>query len=112
MRIITALFLGALISSVSLSADIQKLIKQKGCISCHDISKEKVGPPFKVIAKEYKGKDGALQILVQSMRSGSVGKWQSLAQKHGIRVTAFYMPRQPVSEEEARKIAEWILSLE
>jgi cytochrome c551/c552 len=101
-----------LLSSLSFAEDISALLKSKGCYSCHDVEKSKVGPSYKVIAKEYKGKPDALKTLVQSMMSGSVGKWQGLASKYGITVTAFYMPRQPVSKEEAEKIAKWILSLE
>ncbi len=97
---------------VSISGDVNSLLKQKGCLSCHDVEKSKVGPPFKVIAKEYKGKEGAADTLVQSITGGSVGKWQGLANKYGIKITAFYMPRQAVSKEEAAKIAKWILSLE
>jgi len=101
-----------LYTSISPSAEMPSLIKEKGCISCHDVDKSKTGPPFRVIAKEYKGKDNAVETLVKSITGGSVGKWQGLASKYGISVTAFYMPRQAVSEEEARKIVEWILSLE
>ncbi|WP_461828951.1 c-type cytochrome [Aquifex sp.] len=106
------LMLPLLLGGVSFSADIQKLLKEKGCYSCHDLEKSKVGPPYKVIAKEYKGKPNALETLAKSITNGSVGKWQGLAKKYGIKVTAFYMPRQNVSPEEAKKIAEWILSLE
>ena len=106
------LMLPFLLGGVALSADVPKLLKEKGCYSCHDVEKSKVGPPYKVIAKEYKGKPNALDTLVKSITNGSVGKWQGLAKKYGIKVTAFYMPRQNVSPEEAKKIAEWILSLE
>ncbi len=112
MRISLLAYSLVLSAGIALSADMPSLVKSKGCTSCHDVSKSKVGPPFKVIAKEYKGKSDAVQTLVQSMTGGSVGKWQGLAQKYGISVTAFYMPRQPVSKEEAEKIARWILSLE
>ncbi|NPA33171.1 MAG: c-type cytochrome [Aquificae bacterium] len=95
----------------SQAGEVEKLLKEKGCLSCHDVQKPKIGPPFSVIAKEYKGKEGAVETLVKSVRNGSVGKWQGLSKKYGIKVTAFYMPRQNVSEEEAKKIAEWILSL-
>ncbi|HID66297.1 MAG TPA: c-type cytochrome [Aquificaceae bacterium] len=93
-------------------SDIEKLLKDKGCFSCHDLEKSKIGPSYKVISKEYKGKANAVNTLVKSITGGSVGKWQGLARKYGIKITAFYMPRQNVSREEAKKIAEWILSLE
>ncbi|GAB6065225.1 hypothetical protein JCM9492_03170 [Aquifex pyrophilus] len=107
------LFLMPFVSiSLLFSGDINTLLKEKGCLTCHDTEKSKIGPPFKVIAKEYKGKKDAVEVLVKSITSGSVGKWQGLASKYGIKVTAFYMPRQSVTEEEAKKIVEWILSLE
>ncbi len=112
MRILLLTYLLIPLTTVVMAQDIPSLLKSKGCFSCHDIDKDKVGPPYKVVAKEYKGKPDALKTLVQSMMGGSVGKWQGLASKYGIKITAFYMPRQPVSKEEAEKIAKWILSLE
>ena len=106
------LMMSLILVGASFSADVPKLLKEKGCYSCHDVEKEKIGPPYKVIAKEYKGKKNAVDILVKSITGGSVGKWQGLAKKYGIKVTAFYMPRQNVSPEEAKKMAEWILNLE
>ncbi len=112
MKMSSVLLILSFLGVLSYAQDVQSLIKSKGCLSCHDTEKSKVGPSFKVIAKEYKGNPEGLKILVQSLRNGSVGKWQNLANKYGITITSFYMPRQPVSEEEAKKIAEWILSLE
>ena len=102
----------ALVPLVGSSSEIEKLLKDKGCFSCHDLEKSKIGPSYKVISKEYKGKANAVDTLVKSITGGSIGKWQGLAKKHGIKITAFYMPRQNVSQEEAKKIVEWILSLE
>lgn len=101
-----------ILTATAFAQDAPSLLKSKGCYSCHDVEKSKVGPPYRVIAKEYKGKPDAIKVLVQSITGGSVGKWQGLASKYGIKITAFYMPRQPVSKEEAEKIAKWILSLE
>lgn len=106
------LFIVLFFSSFLFSSDIYNLLKEKGCLTCHDIEKSKIGPPYRVIAKEYKGKKNAVEILARSITSGSVGKWQGLASKYGIKVRAFYMPKQAVTKEEAKKIAEWILSLE
>ena len=106
------LILHAFFIGVSYAANVEKLLKEKGCYSCHDVEKPKIGPPYKIVAKEYKGKPNAVEILVKSITGGSVGKWQSLGRKYGIKVKAFYMPRQKVSKDEAKKIAEWILSLE
>ncbi len=112
MQILLSIAFLLSLTAIAVSGDVPSLLKNKGCFSCHDIDKSKVGPPYKVIAKEYKGKPDAVQTLVKSITGGSVGKWQGLASKYGISVSAFYMPRQPVSKEEAEKIAKWILSLE
>ncbi len=112
MRIYLSAYILATLAVISFAQDVPSLLKSKGCYSCHDVEKSKVGPPYKVVAKEYKGKPDALKTLVQSITNGSVGKWQGLASKYGVNITAFYMPRQPVSKEEAEKIARWILSLE
>ena len=112
MRISLLAYLAAAAVTFSFAQDVPSLLKSKGCFSCHDVEKSKVGPPYKIVAKEYKGKPDAVKTLVQSITNGSVGKWQGLASKYGVNITAFYMPRQPVSKEEAEKIAKWILSLE
>ncbi len=76
------------------------LADKKGCFACHDIDRKKVGPAYVDIAKKYAGKENAVDELVKSITKGSMGKWGSIP-----------MTPQPVTEEEARKLAEWILSL-
>jgi len=106
------LIIVGLVPLLTFSSEVPKLLKEKGCLSCHDVEKQKIGPPYKIVAKEYKNKPNAVKTLVKSITGGSVGKWQSLGRKYGIKVKAFYMPRQKVSKEEAEKIVKWILSLE
>ena len=76
------------------------LADRKGCFACHDIRTRKVGPAYVEVAKKYAGKENAVEELVRSITKGSMGKWGSIP-----------MTPQPVTEEEARKLAEWILSL-
>lgn len=76
------------------------LADRKGCFACHDIDRKKVGPSYVDVAKKYAGKENAVEELVKSMTKGSMGKWGSIP-----------MTPQPVSNEEAKKLAEWILSL-
>ncbi|ACO04298.1 MAG TPA: flagellar biosynthesis protein FlgI [Persephonella sp.] len=113
-KYLTAVLLGiGIISLPSLAGeDMKEFIKKKGCFACHDISRQKSGPPFKAVAKEYKGKPDAVKTLVTSITSGSMGKWQGLSKKYGFKVNMMYMPRQHVTKEEAEKIVKYILSLE
>ncbi len=77
-----------------------KLANDKGCLSCHDIKVKKVGPAYLEVAKKYSGKKGAVEELVRSITKGSMGKWGSIP-----------MTPQPVTQDQARELAEWILSL-
>ena len=76
------------------------LADKKGCFACHDVRRKKVGPAYVEVAKKYAEEEGAVEELVRSITKGSMGKWGSIP-----------MTPQPVTEEEARKLARWILSL-
>jgi len=79
------------------SADAEQLAKSKGCFACHDINTKKVGPAFKEVAKREAGK---LEEVAQHIKNGGVGSWGNVP-----------MPPQNVTDEEAKKLAQWILSL-
>jgi cytochrome c len=81
-------------------ADAEALAKAKGCYACHDINAKKVGPAFKDMAKKYAGKPDAVAYLSERIKKGGVGVWGSVP-----------MPPQNVTDEEAKKLAEWVLSL-
>ncbi len=86
---------------VAVSAEeAQALLNQKGCLACHDINAKKVGPAFKEVAAKYAGQADAVATLVNSITKGSTGKWGSIP-----------MPPQPLKQEEAQKVASWILTL-
>ncbi|WP_457622743.1 c-type cytochrome [Persephonella sp.] len=93
---------------------LMRIAKEKGCATCHDLDKPKNSIPFRVIAKEYKGKKDAVNTLVKSILYASFGKWQTLGpKKYGMKPKAIYMPRQrQVTEAEAKEIVELILSLD
>ncbi len=77
--------------------DMKALAQQKGCFACHDINNKKVGPAFKDVANKEAGK---VEEVARRIKNGGVGEWGNVP-----------MPPQNVSEEEARQLAEWILSL-
>ena len=72
------------------------LAGKKYCLACHNVNVKMVGPAYKDVAA--KGED--VDVLVNSILKGSGGKWGQIP-----------MPPQAVTEEEARILAEWILSL-
>jgi Cytochrome c551/c552 len=80
-------------------ADAEALAKAKGCFACHDVNAKKVGPAYKDVAKKYAGKPDAVAHLSESIKKGGVGEWGNVP-----------MPPQNVTDEEAKKLAEWVLS--
>jgi cytochrome c len=47
-----------------------EVLKAKGCLNCHDNEKKKVGPAYKDVAAQYKGKKGAADELVAKLKEG------------------------------------------
>ena len=81
-------------------ADAEALAKAKGCNACHALNAKQVGPAYKDVANKYAGKADAVDYLADKIKNGGVGVWGNIP-----------MPRQNVTDEEAKKLAEWILSL-
>jgi cytochrome c len=78
-------------------------IVQAQCLSCHQIDRKRVGPPFREIAQRYA--PGPAQetraYLQRQIQQGSRGNWGAIP-----------MPAQNrISAEQAQAIAAWLLSL-
>lgn len=80
--------------------DMQAFAQQKGCFACHDINTKKVGPAFKDVAKRFAGQPNIEEELAKRIKNGGVGTWGQVP-----------MPPQNVTEQEAKDLAKWILSL-
>ncbi len=92
----------ALSGALSLSAMAQtgeELFKSKGCAACHSIDTKLVGPAYKDVAAKYAGQADAVPTLVNSITKGSQGKWGPIP-----------MPPNAVTADEAKTLAEWVLS--
>jgi len=77
------------------------LAKARNCMACHNVDAKRVGPSYQSVAERYAPDAQAADKLVASIRKGSVRKWGAIP-----------MPAQTaVSDDEARKLAQWILSL-
>jgi len=100
--------------------EMGKLAKDRGCDLCHSIEPRKpgssevppLGPAWKDVAKRYKGKAGAVDLLTRTVLQGtganpSDGHWKGKA-------AGAMMPPNAVeiSEADARKLVLWILSLD
>jgi len=47
----------------------EQLLKDGGCVKCHDMDKKKKAVPVKAIASKYKGKAGAVDQLVADLKA-------------------------------------------
>lgn len=104
--IYTALFYTVVIAAPAF-ADA-RLVEDKQCLHCHDVSLEKAGPSFQKIAARWRGHKEAEASLITTIRKGSEAggelHWSSNVK----------MPndaeRPQITESEARKIYMWIMS--
>ena|SRR5690606_3883413 len=77
------------------------LARASQCMACHQVDTRRVGPPFNAVAQRFGGQAGADEYLAKVIRNGSRGQWGAIP-----------MPAQTqVSEADAKKLAQWILSL-
>ena len=79
----------------------QALAKAKNCLSCHTVDKKVVGPAYQDVARKYAGQKDAPDKLAGKIMKGGAGVWGVIP-----------MPvNSQVNEAEAKKLANWILSL-
>lgn len=76
------------------------LAKSRACLGCHQVDRKRVGPSFRAIAERHADKDGALTYIVQVIQKGGRGQWGAVP-----------MPGQPVKDQDAQQLAQWIISL-
>ena len=80
------------------NADVEKLLNESDCHSCHAIDRKSVGPAFRDVAARYAADGNASAALALHIRAGSAGKWGDVA-----------MPAQTqLSAADAATLAGWI----
>ena len=94
---------GLVLAGSAQAADAEKakaLAQSKNCLACHAIDKKLVGPAYTEIAKKYKGNKDAEAMLIKKVINGGGGVWGTIP-----------MPPNPVKDDEAKLLVDWILSL-
>ncbi|MDX9699820.1 MAG: c-type cytochrome [Rhodocyclaceae bacterium] len=92
--------LGVLFAAAPASAD-EAMAKAKNCMACHAVDKKLVGPAYKEVAGKYAGQADAVAMLADKIQKGGSGVWGPVP-----------MPPNPqVNDDEAKALAEWVLSL-
>lgn len=65
-------------------ADAMTLLKDSRCIKCHDVEKQKAGPPFVKVAAKYKGDADAMAKLTRHVTVASEVEIDGEKEPHGI----------------------------
>jgi len=92
-----------LLSSYAVAQDAgEKLVEQARCYACHSLSKTSLGPPYIAIAARHAQQKAVMvDVLARKIVHGGGGNWGLVPM----------VPNQWVTIDEARLMAEWILSL-
>ena len=90
---------GALALQPAMAQDAKTLAGAKGCLACHKEDARLVGPGYNEVAAKYAGQDGAVDMLAAKIKAGGAGVWGPIP-----------MPPNNVTDEEAKLLAEWVLS--
>ena len=73
---------------------------KRTCLTCHNPDTKLIGPPYREVAARYKNDPEALNVLMNQMEKGGVGKWGPVPMP----------PQAAVTPEERKALAEWIMS--
>lgn len=90
----------AMTAAAPVMAD-EALAKSKNCMACHAVDKKLVGPSYKDVAAKYAGQAGAADKLAEKIVKGSSGVWGPVPMPANAQVNA----------DEAKKLANWVMSL-
>jgi cytochrome c len=98
-------FITIFCSTILLAESGESIVKEKGCMACHNIMGKKLAPAFKGIGRrnlKWYGNDAKIKII-DSIKNGSQGKYRNF--------TGSKMPSFNMSAEKLNKVADWIISL-
>lgn len=100
MKAITVALIAAGVAFAGQVSADEALAKAKNCMTCHAVDKKVVGPAYKDVAAKYKGQGDAVAKLAAKIKTGGKGVWGEVP-----------MPPNPaVNDDEAKKLAAWVLS--
>lgn len=80
--------------------DAQSLLQANGCLGCHALDHQVVGPAYQAVAGRYRGDPQALQNVTEHIRQGGVGRWGQIPMP----------PFAALDDVQLKTLAEFILS--
>ena len=109
MKILSSMLVAAGLMSASFAnaavdADAaQALMKKSDCFKCHAIEKKKDGPPYKEVAKKYKGKADAEDKLTKHITTSPMVEIDGKKEEHKSIKTK--------DAAEIKNLVQWMLAL-
>ncbi|MCJ8167065.1 c-type cytochrome [Pontibacter sp. E15-1] len=94
----------ASVPAATAATDTEKgknLIAMSDCLSCHQVDKKLVGPGYEEVAAKYEYNDKNVDYLAGKIIKGGSGVWGQIPMT----------PHPNVSEEDAKEMAKYVLSL-
>lgn len=78
-----------------------ELAQASRCLACHQVDRKVVGPAFREVGRRYANRPDAVAHLARKIREGGSGAWGAVP-----------MAANPhVSEADALRLAQWVLTL-
>jgi cytochrome c len=85
------------------------LADAKGCMSCHSLKTETIGPSFRDISRRFHGLKNAKPMLVRVVQTGT--DTASVPYHWGSIKMPSVSARVPVTQEEAEQLIDYVLSI-
>src|SRR5271170_3109287 len=80
----------------------ESLVKASDCKTCHHKTNKIIGPAHMDVAKKYEFTDANVKMLAQKIIKGGMGVWGQIPMT----------PHPDISEADAEKMAQYVLSLD
>ena len=88
-----------ILPAATAAIDVKALMNANGCMACHAIATNVVGPAFKDVAARYAKQPDALAKVAHNIQAGGAGKWGPIPMP----------PFSSLSEAEAQALAHYVL---
>lgn len=82
------------------SLPVERMATLYGCLACHQEDRKVVGPAYKDVRAKYLHDPRAIEKIIRQIHHGGTGKWG----------TAVMPAFTAVSDADAKRLAEWIMS--
>ena len=84
-----------------------ELARETGCLECHSVDKNVIGPAWRSVARKYKDDAKARERLIETVKNGGKGNWSRVSR--GVPMPRH---RRRLTHEQISRLVDWILTLD